>query len=435
MWKTLEIPWGREKRVFKVPAHMLAWVATPEEHPGAADEQEEILRALRSPVGCPPLRELVAAAKGKKTAVLVDDATRVTPVPRILPILLDELNAAGVADEQIKVIMALGSHRFMTAAEIGARLGPCAGRVEAINHAYNDPSQLVRLGKTKAGTPVIVNRVYYESDISIGISNIIPHFIAGWSGGAKIVQPGVSGEETTARIHLNGSLCWPGIMGKPENPIRQEMEEVARSSGLKMVINTVLNLQEQIVRVIAGDIVLAHREAVGHARKIYECRIDEQPDIVIAGSYPANKDFWQADKALATAALMVRPGGTVILAAPCTEGISPEHPILLELGDCPAREVYERAVRGEFRDPIGVTAHIKIGVMREMAKVILVSQGVSREDTERMGLQYAADLDNAIGMALDRHGEVARIGVITHGADIAPIIITRQQNSSGDYRL
>lgn len=422
MWKALAIPWGKEKRAFKVPADGLAWVATPKDCPGVTDEQKEILQAIRSPLGGLSLSGLVASAKGRKTAILVDDATRVTPVAKILPILLDELNAVGVPDEQIKVILALGSHRFMTPAEIRDRLGVCADRVTTINHAYNDPSQLVNLGTTTAGTPIIVNRVYYESDISIGISNIIPHFIAGWSGGAKIVQPGVSGEETTARIHLNGSLSWPAIMGKPENPIRHEMEEVARLSGLKMVINTVLNLKEQIVRVIAGDIVLAHREAVKHARGIYEFRIDERPDIVVAGSYPANKDFWQADKALAAAVLMVKPGGTVILAAPCTEGISPEHPVLLALGACPAKEVYARAVRGEFQDPIGVTAHIKIGVMREMAEVILVSQGVSQEDTERMGLRFAADIDSAISMALARHGKKARIGVITHGADIAPVV-------------
>lgn len=422
MWKTLEIPWCKGKRHFKIAEQALAWVATPRNYPGVSDEQGEILRAIRTPIGSLSLRELVANAKGKKTAILVDDATRVTPVQTILPILLDELNVAGVPDQQIKVILALGSHRFMTPAEIRSRLGPCTERVEAINHAYNDPAQLVRLGTTTAGTPIIVNRVYYESDISIGISNIIPHFIAGWSGGAKIVQPGISGEETTARIHLNGSLSWPAILGNPENPIRHEMEEVARLSGLKMVINTVLNLEEKIVKVIAGDIVLAHREAVKHAREIYEFPISEQPDIVIAGSYPANKDFWQADKALAAAALMVKPGGTVILAAPCVEGISPEHPVLLELGDCPPREVYERAAGGEFQDPIGVTAHIKIGVMREMANVILVSQGVSRADTVRMGLQYAPDIDSAIAMAQARHGTTARVGVITHGADIAPVL-------------
>ncbi|MDR3590982.1 MAG: nickel-dependent lactate racemase [Negativicutes bacterium] len=422
MSKQLEIPWGKEKREFRIPAQSLAWTATPKDCPAVADEQGEILQAIRSPVGGPSLRALVTKANGTKTAILVDDATRVTPVAKILPILLDELNDAGVPDRQIKVILALGSHRFMTSAEIRDRIGPCADRVEAINHAYNDPSQLVRLGVTKAGTPIIVNRVYYESDISIGISNIIPHFIAGWSGGAKIVQPGVSGEETTARIHLNGSLSWPTILGNAENPIRHEMEEVARLSGLKMVVNTVLNLEERIVRVIAGDIVLAHREAVRHARMIYEFQIKEQPDIVIAGSYPANKDFWQADKALAAATLMVKPGGTVILAAPCVEGISPEHPILLELGDCPAQEVYERAGRGEFKDPIGVTAHIKIGVMREMARVILVSQGVSQADTERMGFRFAPDIDSAVGMALAIHGKAPRIGVITHGADIAPVI-------------
>jgi nickel-dependent lactate racemase len=422
MWKTITIPWGKEQKTFRLPQASIAWVISPKSLAAVPDEGAEIIRALRSPIGLPPLKDLVRNAKGKRTTILVDDGTRVTPVEKILPLLLDELNRAGVEDRQIKVIIALGTHRFMNSEEIGIRLGKSVDRVEAVNHAYNDPSQLVDLGATSQGTPIVVNRWYYESDISIGVSNIIPHFIAGWSGGAKIVQPGVSGEETTARTHINGSLTWPSILGNVENPIRHEMEEVARRSGLSMILNTVLNPKEEIVKLVAGDVVSAHREGVRHSKEIYQFRIKERPDIVIAGSYPANKDLWQADKALAAAVLMVKPSGIVILAAPCVEGICPEHPLLLELGARPAREVYAMAARGEFDDPIAAATHIKIGVMREMAKVTLVSQGVTHGETEQMGFNFADDLEAAIDRAFSVCGPSARVGVLTHGADSAPVI-------------
>jgi nickel-dependent lactate racemase len=200
------------------------------------------------------------------------------------------------------------------------------------------------------------------------------------------------------------------------------MEEVARRSGLKMIVNTILNPEEKIVKVVAGDVVAAHREGVRHSEKIYQFRIQERPDVVIAGSYPANKDLWQADKALAAAVLMVKPGGTVILAAPCFEGVCPEHPLLLELGAKPPREVYAMALRGEFEDPVAAATHIKIGVMREMAKVFLVSHGICSTDAEQMGLRSAKDLDTAIEEAFSSYGDSARIGVLTHGADSAPVV-------------
>jgi nickel-dependent lactate racemase len=420
MWRTFSIPWDKERRDFCLPEDSVAWVVSPRDHHPVPEERGEIIRALKAPIGAPRLRDLVHRAKGKRTAILVDDGTRVTPVGKILPLLLDELNQAGVEDRHIKVIIALGTHRSMNTKEIEVRMGECARRVAVVNHAYDDPAQLIDLGWTPQRTPIVVNRHYYESDISIGISNIIPHFIAGWSGGAKIVQPGVSGEKTTARTHLNGSFTWPSILGKVQNPIRQEMEQVARRSGLGMIINTVLNPVGEIVKVVAGDPVSAHREGVRYAERIYRVIVSEKPDIVIAGSYPANKDLWQADKALATAVLMVKPGGTVILAAPCMEGVSPEHPILMKLGAQSPNEVYKMATQGEVDDEIGAATHIKIGVMRQMASIILVSQGVSQAEAEHLGFQYAETLEKAIDIGLSQRGASSRIGICTSGAQVSP---------------
>ncbi len=423
----VSIPWLDGTRTIEIDEALIRFIATPNNPAAVSDPDAEILDALRNPVKSPGLKTLIGDPEGKKVAVVIDDNTRVTPVERVLTVLVKELEVLGVSPEQVVVILALGSHRYMTPDEIRKRVGDwCYERVSVINHEYKDPAELVDLGKTSQGTPVIINRVFYESDVRLCIGNIIPQFIAGWSGGAKIIQPGISGADTTARVHLNGSLTWPKRLGNAENDIRHDMEEIAERAGLQFIINTILNLDEDIYRVVAGDVVSAHRKGVEYAKEIYQLIIPEQADIVIAGSYPANKDMWQADKGLAAAVLTVKPGKTVIWAAPCVEGVSPEHPILLELKDTPPRKVFDMCENGEIDDVVGATAHIMIGVMREMANVILVSDGVSRKECESMGISWAPNLETALKDARAREGEAAGIGVITHGADLAPLV----ENSS-----
>ena len=428
MWKTYSIPWCKEKREFQLPEESLIWTATPTHIDGVKDERAAIEQAIRNPIGSPTLPELIGDPKGKKIAIVVDDNTRVTPVDRVLPILVDELAACGVADEQIVVILALGSHHFMSEEAIRVRVGDeMYRRLKVINHAYDDPSELTEIGKTDIGTPIIINRHFVESDVGLCIGNIIPQFIMGWSGGAKIIQPGISGADTTARVHLNGSLDWPERLGNEENDIRYDTEDIARKAGLKFIVNTILNLKDEVVAVVAGDVVKAHRVGVEKAKQIYQLPIPKQADIVVAGTYPANKDLWQADKGLASAVMMVKPGGTVIWGAPCIEGVSPEHPVLLELGDKPAKMVYDMCEAGQVDDVVGATAHIMMGVMREMANIILVSDGVKREEALRMGFGYADSLDEGIQAALKKHGPDATFGILTHGADLAPLVMDQEK--------
>ena len=421
--KKMSIPWLYSVREFRIPDDALIWIATPKNIPPAPEPEQEILTAILNPIESPGLKELLGNPASKKVAVVVDDNTRVTPVEQVLTVLVKELYRLGVDYSQITVIFALGSHRAMTEAEQRARIGGwCYERLNTLNHRYDDPNQLSDLGFTDQGTPVVVNRTFCESDLRICIGNIIPQFIAGWSGGAKIIQPGISGYHTTAKVHLDGSLTWPQRLGNAENSIRHDMENIAFKAGLQFMINTVLNLDEQIVKVVAGHIVKAHRAGVHYAEQIYRMQIEKQADIVIAGTYPANKDLWQADKGLAAAVLMVKPGGTVIWAAPCVEGVSPEHPVLLELADKDPEDVYAMCRNGEINDVVGATAHIMIGVMRKMARIILVSDGVSRNECETLGFMYAENIEQAVAIALEREGQNAEIGILTHGADFAPIV-------------
>lgn len=417
----IDIPYGEGTKGFDLPESRLSWIISPKEVAGVPDEEAEIVRAIRNPIGAPRLAELVAQ-KGKETVILVDDQTRATPQKRVLPLLLNELNRAGVADEEIMLLIALGTHRHMTEGECLLRFGPeVIDRVKVINHAFDDPSQLVSLGKTASGTPISVNRRYLESDISIAVGNIIPHIYAGWAGGGKMVQPGVCGPETTAATHLTAATMFPQIVATLDNPIKKEIDEVALRSGLTMIVNTVLNSQRRIVKVVVGHLVEAFRAGVREAEPIYTVEIEEYPNIVIASSYPADLDLWQAAKALIHGALMTREGGTLILVTPCPEGVSTQHPIVLQLGDAPPAETKRKMKRMEPAESIGAATHMAIGAVRERVSVVIVSDGLQEKEARRLGFQYAPHPQEALEAALARHGVRAKVGVLTHGGDMAPL--------------
>lgn len=422
--KTLRIPWGEQEKEFQLPEESVDWVISPKAIPPVPDEREEILRAMREPIGMPSIPEVLGDPAGKKVAIVVDDNTRVTPVSRILPVVVDELNRYGIQDSQITVIIALGSHRYMTEEEIQQRVGiECYARLRVINHEYQNPEELTYCGTTKFGSPVYVNRTFVESDFGMCIGNIIPHFVAGWSGGAKSIQPGICGVETTAAVHLNSSLDWPERFGNAENDIRLDIEEIAKKAGLKFILNTILNLNEEVVHIVGGEPRAAHRKGVKYAQEVYQQEVTVRPDVVIVGSYPANRDLWQAGKALAAGCMSVRKNGTIILAAPCFEGAYPEHPEVMQLGTMDPVEIFNLSKHGKFPDVVGSTGYISAGVMRQMAKVILVSEGIDQETTEYLGYHYAASLAEAIKMARGFEGEAATFGVLTHGADLVPRVV------------
>ena len=239
MMRQIRLPYGHESRTIAVPEENLAWVEGPKHAPPVADLAEAVRSAIRNPIGSPSLSELVLK-HGKRTLILVDDGTRSTPQALILPILLDELNAAGVADGDISVMVALGTHRRMNWDELMARVGEAVFNRVTVGNLSQKPEDFVDMGVSPLGIPIHVSRQYLESELSIAVGNIIPHMYAGWAGGAKMVQPGVTSAVTTGRTHLIAGPRVYEILGQVDNPVRQEMEEIAIRSGLKFIVNVVL---------------------------------------------------------------------------------------------------------------------------------------------------------------------------------------------------
>jgi nickel-dependent lactate racemase len=417
MNRKLTLPYGHGTRVIELPEKNIAWVEGPKPMPPVADLKAAIIQAIRHPIGSPSLAELVAK-HGKRTVILIDDGTRSTPQKQILPILLDELNAAGVPDEEISVMIALGTHRAMSREELVGRVGESISKRIRVENLPQKPEDFEDLGVTPLGIPIHVSKKFLASQMSISVGNIIPHMYAGWAGGAKMVQPGVTSAVTTGYTHLMAGPKVYEILGEVDNPVRKEMEEIAVKSGLKFIVNVVLNASAEVVAVVAGDVIKAHRAGVEVARPIYTLELSERPDIVVASSHPADRDLWQGFKPVNNCGMLVKDGGTLILLHPAPEGIAPDHQQLVDLGTTPAADVLESVNAGKIVDVVAAATYLAFDQTRKRINVILVSDGISAGEAQKIGITATHHYEEALKAALERHGQNARIGVVTHGADI-----------------
>jgi nickel-dependent lactate racemase len=414
---SITLPYGHSDRTIEIPTKNLAWIEGPRHAPVIPDIAAAVRHAIQNPIGSPTLAEL-AARHGKRTLLLVDDSTRSTPQALILPILLDELNKAGIADSDISVMIALGTHRRMQQREVAERVGEAVLHRVPVNNLSHDPKDFVDLGVTPLGIPIHVSRQYLESEISIAIGNIIPHMYAGWAGGAKMVQPGVTSALTTGRTHLIAGPRVYEILGNVDNEVRKEMETIAIRSGLKFIVNVVLDAAGAVAGMVAGDVIKAHRAGVEIARPIYTINLDEKPDIVVASSHPADRDLWQGFKAVNNCGMLVRDGGTLILMIPAPEGIAPDHTQLVDFGTTPADQVMTMVSEGKVTDEVAAATYLAFDQTRRRITVALMTDGISNEEAAKIGITATGTFTEALSDALVRHGSDARIGVITQGADI-----------------
>ena len=405
-----------------VPDGQLIGVAAPRDMQPAAPAGTLIRDALDCPICSPTLQALGSAAR--RVLILCDDNTRPTPVHLVLPELLERLTR-GNKPPEIGFMIASGTHRPMTMAEKAAKLGEDICRDYPVwDHRWDDPSELVYIGETASGIPVKLNRHVLEFDLLLGIGHVAPHRMAGFGGGTKIVQPGVCGALTTGRTHwLAAGYTTAELMGQAENPVRTEMDYVARMAKLTAVVNLVLNSRDQVVGCFYGEPVAAHRAACRLSKDVFSGAVPRLADVVIIESYPGDIDLWQASKALAASEMVVNPGGVVVLVTPSPEGVSSEHPAMLDYGYRPVSEVEGWVQRGEMTD-LMVAAELAIGgrVIRERAQGIMVSTGIAPEETRQLGMEPAGSPQEALEMALRVTGPDASVLVVRHGGEILPVV-------------
>lgn len=323
--KSIQLPWGQDQVTLALPETWnVTGVFEPAALPGVADAAQEAARSLQNPIDCARLAEL--ARPGMKIALVMDDDSRPTPVRLIFPAVVEELQQAGVALDQLTVVPALGVHRAMTEEEVARRLGEqWMGQLRWESHDCDDLARLDNLGTTSRGTPVLVNKTVAQADLVISIGCIEPHIIASFGGGYKNLFPGVAGRATIAHNHaLN---CQPdtfNMVGQPieKNPMRQDLEEAGKMvKGRVFIINAVLNSSLEVVRIVAGDPISAHRAGAQISAEIYGAHIPAQADVVITASHPMDQDLRQGVKALANTIRAVKPGGVMLTLVRADEGV------------------------------------------------------------------------------------------------------------------
>lgn len=414
-----------------LPDSSLVTILEPKLLPEVSASCEEIVRSsLEATICSPQLREL--AAGKQNILILVDDHSRHTPANVILPLLLDELAAAGVPDEHINFLVASGTHRPMSDAEKVKKFGDqIVTNYPILDHRPHDPGALVQLPTTAGGTEIWVNRLTLEADLLIGIGHIVPHRVAGFSGGNKIVQPGVCGTVTTGQTHwLSAQFSGSEVIGRVGNPVRREIDAVGEAVGLRFITNVVMDAQGNTVACFSGDPVQAFRLGSEKSLEIFGIPLSDPADIVIADSFPTDTDLWIAAKGVYAGGLALKEGGILIFVTPCPEGVAPEYPELVDHGYHTRVEICEMVSRGEISD-LALAAHlIHVGeVICEKASGILVSPGIAPEVARKIGFLPAATPQEALEIALDRVGKRARIAVLKNGGEIMPIL--RSANEPG----
>ncbi|HEV2493875.1 MAG TPA: nickel-dependent lactate racemase [Terriglobia bacterium] len=380
-------------------------------------------KALDHPFGSPTLEAL--ASPGARVLILVDDITRQTPASEVLPSVLRRLGGSGVNSESIRILIAAGTHARMNQQEIEQKLGPDVPKQYAVSiHHWRDEHNLGELGTTRDGTPIRVHRLLGESDLVIGIGQIVPHRVMGFTGGATIVQPGVSGAAVTGYTHWMSALyAGAEILGIAENPVRKEVEEIARRAGLRFIVNVVMDGRARVLHVVAGDPVAAHREGARHSRGVYGVAQPALADMVIAESYPADYDLWQAAKGVYAAELAVRPGGVVVLVTPCPHGVSQEHPEVERLGYHGYAEVKAMVERREITDLVAAAHLVHVGrVIRDRAQGIMVSPGIAPETQRQLGFRWAASPQEALELAFGVTGRESQVVVLKQGGHVLPLV-------------
>ncbi len=423
------IPYSKTALEFDLPPGMRGTVAASNPVPPVADAETAIADALAHPVGSPCLREL--ARSGRRVCIAFTDVTRASPDHLLVPALLRELEAAGVRDRDVTLLCATGMHRPSTPAEKVAKLGAeIVARYRVIDNEPQNPAALVDLGVTPGGVPVSVHRAAVEADLLIATGLVEPHQYAGYSGARKTVAVGAAGESLIAYTHGPVFLDHPGTrLGRIEgNPFHEAVSEAARRAGLRFILNVVLDDEQRILKVAAGEPEAAFRELVAFARTVYEVPIPQQYDVVIGGvGYPKDSNLYQATRAPSylffAPTPVVRPGGFLIIPARCEEGAGAgvgEQRFLAALRDAPDVQFVLDDAR-EHGYPPGQQRAFVMAKVLEQARVVIVGSECP-DVVAACKMIPAATMDEALAMVARELGPDLDVLIVPHALLTLPVV-------------
>ena len=420
------VNYGEEKRQFSLPK---SWNLISAEDkppiPGVTDPIQEIRRALDHPIGSPKIEEL--ARPGMDVVLLFDDLQRPTPVHLALPEILNRLNHAGIPDERITAICAIGTHPIPTLEQLKKKVGEIAfSRLQGRIFSH-DPhaSDNVIIGRTHRGTLVEVNRYVAFADLIIGVGECMPHPIAGFGGGNKIVMPGVCSYRSVASHHFTWMRHRNSRVNLLDgNSFYEEILDAGRLSRMAFKLDFIINEKKEVIKAFAGDPDAEHREASKFSASLYTVPLSKLADVTITSAFPLEVGV-QATKALTMAGFCTRSGGAILWVAPQKEA-GPILPLIKEMGSSEsAADFHRRLIEGNVPDHLksfGISYIMQVVYFKELAEkfsVHHVTEGLSPEQVKMMKFSYATELQKAIDR-ISSEIPKADVAIFPSGGNIIP---------------
>jgi nickel-dependent lactate racemase len=419
------LAYGKTGLEIDLPDQLNVTVVEPKYVPALPDQKAALRQALLDPINSPPLRDLVKAED--RVGIVFCDITRPAPSHLMIPAILEEL--AHVPRENITLFNALGTHRPNTREELRGMLGDeLVDNYRIVQNNAFDPATQVHLGTTKRGHEIWLNREFVESDAKILTGFIEPHLFAGFSGGGKMVMPGMAGQRTVLGNHDAGMIAdpqatWGVTWG---NPIWEEIREVAVQVNPTLLLHVTLNRDKEITGIFAGDLDAAHAAGCACVKKMAMVPVPQPFDVVITtnSGYPLDLNLYQSVKGMSAAAQVVRERGAIIVAADCWDGV-PEHGLygqLLHEADSP-RALLDTIHTPGFLKQDQWQAQIQAQIQIK-ADVYVHTDNLSHEQIKMALLKPSPRVEDTLNMLLDRYGPHARICVLPEGPQTIPYIET-----------
>lgn len=419
----IRLAYGEHGMVVDLPDDRTT-VVEPAWRPAAADPGAVIREAIAHPVAGRPLRDLVRP--GQKVAISVCDGTRAQPRHLMVPAVLDALD--GIVDpDDVVVVVATGTHRGNTPAELEAMFGAeLLERVRIVNHDCRDDASLRWMGTFGAAVPVWLNREWADADVRITTGFVEPHFFAGFSGGPKMVAPGLAGLETVLTLHNAARIGHPkATWGITEgNPIHDDVRAIAAEVGVTFACDVVLNRDQEVVAAFAGSLFPMHAAACALAKDVAMQAVPAPFDVVVTtnSGFPLDQNLYQVVKGVSAAAQIVKPGGTIVAAAECRDGFPDHGSFRSFLSSEPSIEALLQRIEAA---PSVVPDQWQVQVqalVQAKASIVVCTDGLTAADLASAHLGYTDDVSATVADLVGRLGSGATVCALPEGPQTIPYL-------------
>ena len=421
----IDLAYGEHGLVIDLPADR-STVIRPAHRQAAPDERAAVLAALRKPLSGAPLRQVVRP--GQTVAISICDGTRAQPRHIVIPAILEEL-ADIVRLEDVVLLIATGTHRGNSEEELRRMLGDdVVDTVRVVNHDARDASSLVWMGTHGDDVPVWLNRLWVEADVKITTGFVEPHFFAGFSGGPKLVAPGLAGLETTLTLHDAARIGHPDARwGVVEgNPVHDDVRAIAAATGTDFTLDVIIDREQRIVQAFGGELFAAHRTACAAARETAMCPVPGRFDVVVTtnSGFPLDQSLYQAVKGISAAAEVVKPGGLIVCAAECRDGFPDHGSYRSELIAAASPQALLETIAARTETVPDQWQTQILAKVQCVARVVMHTSFLSDAELAEAHIEQTGDIEATVEDALDAAGPEARVCVLPEGPQTIPYLVS-----------